>query len=144
MPDEKKASLDEKLDTIISSLTARNATTQEQKNRGTPWGWIAAGVSALLALIGVGVALYFHSKRSKELAEAKTKLEQQKVDAESERHHAEQIKNHSIRQAHLAKAVIRESKIAKQENDLAELEAAHEARRAALKGLSAWGDINAK
>lgn len=143
MPDEKKSKpTDAKIDELISSLTARNATTQEQKKSGTPWGWIAAVISALIALVGIGVALWMHNKRSKELAIAKTELEQQRVDAASQKHHAEQIKNREIRQAHLAKVVLHNKKIERQEGALAELVAAHEARRAALDGLSSWGDIN--
>ena len=149
MPDEDQkkpteTTPDERLSKLIESLTKRNGTTQQYKQKSSPWGWVLAIVSALIAMVGIGVAIYFQSKRGRELAKAKTEIEQRKVDEAHARHEALKLQDKRARQAHLAAATVHEHVTRDKAKKLKDLEEAHRARKLELDKLSAWDDINAK
>ena len=134
-------SLNEKIDSLIASLTKRNEVVQAKKEEG-PWGWIIALILSLLSLVGIGVAMYYSHKRAKELAEAKTALEQAKVDQD---HQAYLIKEetHALRRKELREQLKkREVAIQKSQETLEQAQQEHEERRKKIENLNAWSEIN--
>ena len=68
-----------KLDELIFVVTQRNKEVQTQKQSGS-LGWIVAGILGLLNFINICLAMWYASKRSKELADFATAQEQRDVD----------------------------------------------------------------
>lgn len=133
--------LDKKLDRLIDNLTKRNETVQEKKKSG-PWGWIVGLVIALLSLVGIGVALYYANRRAKELAAAKTKIEQDKV-AQGQKAHEAKKEKHYVRRKELLEALkTKEREIQDSQARLREAEAAHAERKKKIENLNAWSEIN--
>lgn len=134
--------LNKKLDELINKLTEQNKQTQAGK-ASPPWGWIVALVTALLSLIGIGVAMYLASRKAKELAAAKTELEHLKVDATQKEHAATQETLLGKRNELLQEAARLEEQARNRAEDLRRAEQAHKERQKQLEGLRAWDDINA-
>ena len=135
---------DQTLDALITSLTSKNQQVQEQKASDSWWRWLLAGIGALITLIGIGVAVYLYSKRSKELAKARTELEQQRVDLAQQKHTAKQTALQKERLALLARVAVKEQDINIAAVKLRKLETEHTERKKQLDGLKSWSDINAK
>ena len=133
--------LDKKLDQLINNLTKRNEVVQEKKQEG-PWGWIVAIVLALLSLVGIGVAMYLSGKRAKELAQAKTEIEQAKVDQDQKAHEAKQELSKQKRDELLRQLKVKEREIQDSQATLKKAEEAHAEREAKIKALNAWSEIN--
>lgn len=133
--------LDSKLDKLIDNLTKRNAVVQEKKAEG-PWGWVVAIVLALLSLVGIGVALYYANKRAKELAAAKTQIEQDKVAQDQKAHEAKKETLLGKRNALLDELKKKEAEIFESEKKLKQAEEEHAARRKKIENLNAWSEIN--
>lgn len=134
--------LETKLDELIQKLTEQNKTVQEGK-ASPPWGWIVALVTALLSLVGIGVAMYLASRKAKELAEAKTQLEHLRIDAAQKEHQAAQDTLLGKRNELLKEAAQLEEQARNRAEDLRRAEEAHKERQKQLEGLRAWDDINA-
>jgi hypothetical protein len=132
-----------KLDELISSITTRNQTVQEKKADGSPWAIISAVVLALVSLIGIGVAMYFANKKAKELAQAKTELEQQKVDLSQAAHDAADKDLQGKEKLLLEQLRVQAEAIHARDENLRKLEADHDIRKKQLDGLKAWEAINA-
>jgi len=138
-----EADLNKRLDELIKTITTQNQHVQEQKQSSNPAGWIAALITALMALIGIGIAAWLASRKAKELAAAKTELEQQKVTLEQTKHEADQAALRSKKDALLEEAAKLEATIKGRTEDLRRAEEAHKVRQKQLEGLHAWDDINA-
>lgn len=133
--------LDKRLDALIDKLTTRNKEVQEKKQSG-PWGWVVGLVIALVSLVGIGVAMYLASRRAKELAKAKTKIEQDKVDQDQKAHEAKK-ETHLLRRKELLEGLkVKERKIQDSQRVLKDAETAHAARAEKIKNLNAWSEIN--
>lgn len=139
---KKETDLAAFIDEAIKALVTRNEKTQEAKTSGSWWKWLLAVEGALIALIGIGILWYYFNRRSQELAEARTELEHQKIDAEQQRHVALQEQQQQKRAAIIASVVIKESQLKKDEVELAQLEQEHAQRKIKLESLKSWGDIN--
>lgn len=135
--------LNKRLDELIKTITTQNQQVQEQKQSSNPAGWIAALITALMALVGIGIAMWLANRKAKELADAKTELEQQKVDLAQTKHEADQAALRSKKDALLDEAAKLEAAIKGRTEDLRRAEEAHKERKTRLEGLRAWDDINA-
>lgn len=133
--------LDKKLDELIAKLTQNNKEVQEKKESG-PWGWVVGLVIALISLVGIGVAMYLVNKRAKELAEAKTKIEQDKVDQDQKAHEAQKEFNLRKRNALMAQLEVHKHVIQKSEAALEAAAKAHAERKKKIENLNAWSEIN--
>ena len=133
--------LDAKLDRLIDNLTKRNETVQEKKQSG-PWGWVVGIVMALISLVGIGVAMYLANRRAKELAQAKTQIEQAKVEQDQKAHEAKK-ETHLLRRKELLEGLkVKEREIQDSQRVLKDAEAAHAERAKKIKNLNAWSEIN--
>jgi hypothetical protein len=137
-----EADVTKKLDELISSITTRNQTVQEKKEEGGPWAMITAVVLALISLIGIGVAMYFANKKAKELAQAKTELEQQKVSLAQAAHDAADKDLQGKDKLTEVQIRMHSSIIQRREEELHQCEVAFAARKKKLEGLKAWEEIN--
>lgn len=133
--------LDKKLDDLIAKLTQRNEEIQEKKQAG-PWGWVVSAILALISLVGIGVAIYYTNRRAKELAQAKTQIEQDKVDQDQRAQDAKKVPLLQRRGILLEALKEREKRIQERELSLREAERVHAERKKKLEGLKAWGAIN--
>jgi len=133
--------LEKKIDELITSISKRNETVQEKKESG-PWGWIVGGILALLSLVGISVAMYYWNKRNKELAKAKTQLEQQKVDLEQKKHQEAQTQHGAERLMLKRQVEVLAGQIRQTETDLKKLDETHATRKAAIEKLRSWEEIN--
>jgi uncharacterized protein HemX len=133
--------LDKRFDDLIAKLTQRNKEVQEKKQSG-PWGWVVGVVLALVSLVGIGVAMYLASRRAKELAKAKTQIEQDKVDQDARAHKAKKVTLLQDRNALMDDLKKRERAIQDRERALKQAERDHAERKKKLEGLKAWGEIN--
>jgi uncharacterized protein HemX len=134
-------SIQKRLDALIDKLTTRNQTVQEKKQSG-PGGWIVAVVLALISLVGIGIAMYLAHRQAKELAKAKTKIEQDKVAQEQKAHEIKKETHLVKRNALLAELKKKEVEIQDSERVLKEAKAAHAERAKKIKNLNAWSEIN--
>jgi len=131
-----------KLDGFIKSITDRNKVVQEKKKSGSPVGWIVGIVLALVSLIGIGVAMWLASRRAKELAKLKTKVEQDKVDQDQQAHEAKKEPSRIKREQLISDLKKREREIQERAALLKRAEEEHEARKKKVDGLNAWSEIN--
>lgn len=131
------------LDNLITSLTKNNTTVQEKKESGTPWGYIVAGIVALLSLIGIGIAMYYANKRSKELATAMTTLETQKVDLAQQEYNAKALKNEYARTEMLKVVEAKKKELEATEAALTAAKTEHDAQLLKVKALKSWDEMNA-
>jgi hypothetical protein len=99
-------------------------------------------VLALVSLVGIGVAMYLASRRAKELAKAKTQIEQDKVDQDARAHKAKKVTLLQDRNALMDDLKKRERAIQDRERALKQAERDHAERKKKLEGLKAWGEIN--
>ena len=133
--------LEKRLDELIAKLTTRNKEVQAKKQSG-PWGWVIGLVIALISLVGIGVAMYLANRRAKELAKAKTKIEQDKVNQDQKAHEAKKETHLGRRKDLLVSLMKKERKIQDSQRTLEEAEAAHAERAKKIKNLNAWSEIN--
>lgn len=133
--------LTKRLDDLITKVTARNKVVQEKKQSG-PWGWVVGLVLALISLVGIGVAMWLASRRAKELAKAKTKIEQDKVDQDQRAHDAKKVTLLRDREKAVSELKKRERALQDRTAALRHAEREHAERKAKLDGLKAWGAIN--
>jgi hypothetical protein len=133
--------LDKKLDALIEKITARNHEVQEKKQSG-PWGWVVGVVLALISLVGIGVAMWLANRRAKELARAKTQIEQDKVDQDARTHKAKKVTLLKDRNALMNDLKKRERAIQDRVKAFKEAECGHAKRKKKLEGLKAWKEIN--
>lgn len=133
--------LEKRLDELIDKLTTRNKEVQEKKQSG-PWGWVVGLVVALISLVGIGVAMYLASRRAKELAEAKTKIEQDKVDQDQKAHEVKKETRRIKRLALLVRLKKKEREIQDSQAMLKKAEEEHAVRAKKIKNLNAWSEIN--
>jgi hypothetical protein len=133
--------LEKRLDSLIKKITDRNKTVQEKKQSG-PWGWVVGIVLALISLVGIGVAMWLASRRAKELAAAKTKIEQDKVDQDARALKAKKVTLLRDREKALEELKKRERAIQERNLALKVAEREHAERQKKLEGLKAWGAIN--
>lgn len=133
--------LDKKLDDLIAKLTTRNKEVQEKKQSG-PWGWIVGLVIALISLVGIGVAMYLANRRAKELAKAKTKIEQEKVEQDQRAHEAKKESLLRKRNELLEELKRKERDIQDRDQQLKKLEEAHAERVKRIDNMNAWSEIN--
>lgn len=131
-----------KLEELIKSITDRNQEIQTKKE-DVPWGYIVAIIMSLISFIAIAYATYLANKRSKELAAARTELEQLKVDLAQKDHEAQVAKERDKQEMLAAEVRVTQSIIAARDTKLQELEAAHAERQKKLEGLKSWEDINA-
>ena len=129
------------LDDLLEALNKRSQTAQQRKKEGW-WPWIVGSGIALAVILGVWLAYYLVKRRGKELALARTQLEQQKVSIEQKKHEAahEQL---------AFKKTILEKEITKLSTDIRDrslklklMDVAQEKRVQQIKALSEWKDIN--
>jgi len=122
-------------------LNKRSQIAQQRKKEGW-WPWIVGSGIALAVILGVWLAYYLVKRRGKELALARTQLEQQKVSIEQKKHEAahEQL---------AFKKTILEKEITKLSTDIRDrslklklMDVAQEKRVQQIKALSEWKDIN--
>lgn len=129
------------LDDLLEALNKRSQTAQQRKKEGW-WPWIVGSGIALVVVLGVWLAYYLIKRRGKELALARTQLEQQKVLVDQKKHEAahEQL---------AFKKTILEKEITKINTDIRErslrlklMDVAQEKRVKQIEALSEWKDIN--
>lgn len=135
------STIEAKLDELIKSITDRNKEIQTQKE-SAPWGTIMALILALISFIATAYATYLANKRAKELAEARTELEQLKVDQAQKAHEAQVAQEKDKQETLAAEARLIAAVIAGRDAKLKELEAAHAERQKKLEGLRSWEEIN--
>ncbi len=133
--------LPDKLSTLIATIIERNKEIQAKKEGG-PWGILTALLLALLSLVGIGVAMYLANRRSKELAQAKTELEQQKVDLANLKIEREKADLSVQRQILTDKINSVEVDIILVESQLKLAQQVHTQRQEKLKNLKTWDKIN--
>lgn len=129
------------LDDLLEALNKRSQTAQQRKKEGW-WPWIVGTGIALAVVFGVWLAYYLIKRRGKELALARTQLEQQKVSIEQKKHEAahEQL---------AFKKTILEKEITKLSTDIRDqslklklMDVAQEKRVKQIQALNEWKDIN--
>lgn len=134
--------LDKKLDKLIDNLTKRNETVQEKKSAGGT-SWIVALIIALISLVGIGVAMWYAYRRGKELAKARTQIEQDKVKQDQKAHEIKKEPLLRKRKEALDDLKKKEMEIQKLDKELQDAEAAHAERKKKLENLKAWAELNA-
>jgi len=134
--------LSKKLDELIKSITNRNKEVQTKKEDGGVWGYITAIVLALISFITMAYAAYLANKRAKELAAARTELEQLKVDLAQKEHEAQVAKEKADQESLTADRQLLAAIIEARDKDLKRLETAHAERQKKLEGLKSWEEIN--
>jgi uncharacterized protein HemX len=83
--DTAKADLEEvkkKLDGLLGVVQGKK---EESQSSGTPWGWVAAAIAAILAFVGLAFAAYDAWKKGREIAKLKHEIdvqEEMKIQAE--------------------------------------------------------------
>lgn len=118
---------------IQKKLDALQKTVQDKGSGGA--GWVAAAVAAVVTLASAWYLKYQLAQKQKELAEARTALEQQ-AERAKEAAAAAQMKVHADEAAEaLADAQ-------KQLDAQAGLEKAHQMRVAQLAQIKNWADLN--
>lgn len=130
--------LTSKLEDLIKNITARNQETQTQKEGGGAWGYIVALILSLVNVIAIAVAMYYANKQAKELADAKTALEQQAVDLEQKKHETAQAVLQGRIVQNQAEIQVLEANIAARTTTLTKLEAEHAIRMKRVQELKSW------
>jgi len=130
-----------KLSEALQTGEQRNEAVQASKEKGGAH-WVVALITALLALAGIGVAMYLANRRAKELAEAKTKLEQQRVELDQRKHDAKKVEWQKEREALLEGIKSDKVLIDVHEDTLKKAEEEFEAQKKRLENLRAWEEIN--
>ena len=134
--------LETKLKELIDSIANRNKEVQAKKENGSLGSYILAVVLALISTIAIAYATYLANKRTKELATARTELEQLKVDLVQKEHQL-QVEKQLDKQAMLAAEVrVMTGVIQARDAKLTALNTLHMERQKKLEGLKAWGEIN--
>lgn len=133
--------VEERIEEFIKNIQVRNTKVQTAKKQGS-WGWVVAVVLALVSLVGIGVAMYLASRRAKELAKAKTQLEQAKIIQEQAAHEAKREPLQHIRTAALVELKKAERALEERQEALAQAEIQHTEREVKLRKLRAWEEIN--
>jgi len=133
--------LSKKLDELIKSITTRNTEVQTKKE-AVPWGYITAIIMAIISFIAIAYASYLANKQAKELAAARTELEQLKVDLAQKEHEAQVAKEQSNQENLAAETRLLASVIRVRDEKLKALETAHAERQKKLEGLKSWEEIN--
>lgn len=133
--------LEKKIDDLIQTLSKRNQEVQENKKSGI-WGWVLGLLIAAGSLVLVGILWWKFSQRSKELAAAKTTLEQQKVDLDQKKHEATQTAHLLERQKLQAEANQLGMEIRDRAARLKGLDAQHATRKKAIDKMKTWAEIN--
>ena len=133
--------LSKQLDALIQSITDRNKEVQTKKE-DIPWGYITALVLALISFLAAAYATYLANKRTKELAAARTELEQLKVNLAQKEHEAQVAKEYDKQDNLAAEARLLAAIIAGRDVKLRLLEAAHADRQKKLENLKSWEEIN--
>jgi uncharacterized protein HemX len=134
--------LDKKLDRLIDNLTKRNETVQTKKKEGSSTSWIVALVVALISLVGIGVAMWIAYRRGKELAKARTQIEQDKVKQDQRAHEIKKEPLLRKREEALEDLKKKEMEIQELNKELQDAEAAHAERKKKLENLRAWAELN--
>ena len=133
--------LEKKIDELIQTLSKRNETVQEKK-KSSIWGWVVGLLIAAGSLILIGVLWWKFNKRGKELAAAKTKLEQQKVDLDQKKHEAQ----HQVHKLERQKLKAEANKLGMEIRDsavrLKKMDTQHALRKKAIEKMTTWAEIN--
>jgi uncharacterized membrane-anchored protein YhcB (DUF1043 family) len=133
--------LEKKIDDLIQTLSKRNESVQEKK-KSSVWGWVVGLIIAAISLVLLGVLWWKFSQRGKELAAAKTKLEQQKVDLDQKKHEATQTAHLLERQKLQAEANQLGMEIRDRAARLKRMDVQHALRKKAIERLNTWTEIN--
>lgn len=132
--------LEKKVDELLTTLKQRNEKVQEKKS--SVWGWVVGLIIAAGSLILLGYLWYKFNQRGKELATAKTKLEQQKVDLDQKKHEATQASHKLERQKLEAEANQLDMEIQDTAAKLKKMDAQHTVRKKAIEKTTVWKDLN--
>lgn len=133
--------LDDRIDDLITSVIKRNADVQTKKKDGGFVNWTVALSLALLSLIGIGLAMWYAHRRSKELAATRTKIEQDKVLVEQKEHQAkfDTLMKNRLGAQKEADALM--EKVHARKIKLVFMEKEHEQQVARIKALKGWNAI---
>lgn len=129
------------LDDLLEALNKRSQTAQQRKKEGW-WPWIVGSGIALAVILGVWLAYYLIKRRGKELALARTQLEQQKVSLEQKKHEAAHEQFALKKTVLEAEITVLNSSIRERSLKLKLMDVAQEKRVKQIKALSEWKDIN--
>lgn len=135
------SNIETKLDELVKNVTERNKEIQTQKE-SVPWGTIMAIILALISFIATAYATYLANKRAKELADARTELEQLKVECAQKEHEGHVAKEKDKQETLVAEARLMAAIIKNREDALHAQEATHADRQKKLAGLRSWEEIN--
>jgi len=130
-----------KLDDLVEKIIERNKRTQDKKQEG-PAGWVMSVILALISLVGIGIAMYLAYKQSKALAEAQTKIEQDKADQDQKAHLVKLEPLQQLRKEKLEELKRREREILESQEALKRAEKEHAERKQRIEKLNAWAEIN--
>ncbi len=133
--------LEKKIDELIQTLGKRNDTVQEKK-KSSIWGWVVGLIIAAGSLILIGILWYKFSQRGKELAAAKTKLEQQKVELDQKKHEAAQTVHKAERSMLEHQVEATAAEIRDRAARLKKMDTQHAMRKKAIEKLNTWVEIN--
>jgi hypothetical protein len=133
--------LEKKIDELIRTLGKRNESVQEKKSSGV-CGWIVGLIIAAGSLVLIGILWWKFNQRGKELAAAKTKLEQQKVDLDQKKHEATQTTHRLERQKLEAEINIAAMLVRDSSARLKRADVQHALRKKAIEKLKTWEEIN--
>ena len=130
-----------KLDAALDSVVNRNKVVQQKKKSGAT-GWIIALVLSLLALVGIGVAVYLYKRRSRELAALKTKAEIDELEQAAKKEALKHADIFQKRESVLRKLKKEDELFRARKNSLVHLYKEHAERKKRLAGLRSWKEIN--
>lgn len=131
-----------RIEDALSAVKVRNQKIQDKKESSSPLAWISAVVLSLISLIGIGLAMWHSRRQGEALAQARTEVELQKMEAQKKEHLANMTTLLSEKKKHIAEARVLRAKAIFQQRDLLALEEAHKKQVARIKGLKSWKDIN--
>lgn len=79
----------DQINTRLESLESTATQAKESKDSGSVWGWILALVLGAAVSIGAALLIWQLNKKNKELAELRTKIEQDEVRSAELQHELE-------------------------------------------------------
>lgn len=129
------------LNTLIQQIINRNKEIQQKKSEGVG-GWFTSIVLALISFVGIGLALWLSSRRNKELARARTELEEAKLRQEQVALEAHKIPLKKKREGYLAALKHNEIILQQRTKEIKQAEEAYKIQKKKISGLHTWKEIN--
>ena len=128
-----------KLDGLLGVVQAKK---EESQSSGTPWGWIAAAIAAVLAFVGLAFAAYDAWKKGREIAKLQHEADIQvevKMKAEID---AKLATEDAIQKAQQMVAEQMAKQIEKTKAQILLIEEERKAARDKIDKVTSWVDID--